>query len=105
MLLSEDTVRSRIDERHWRVVDGRLEATVATGSFLAGLDLVTAVAEIAERSGHHPDVLLTYPSVRLTSVTHDVGGLTERDVALATAISRLLDERERAAHGRRDAAT
>ena len=97
MTLSEDAVRRAVDPRHWQVRAGRLEATVATGSFLAGLDLVTAVAAVAERLGHHPDVLLSYPSVRLTTVTHDAGGLTERDVALATALSALLDERGLAA--------
>lgn len=105
MILNEEEAGRAVDPRHWRVVDGRLEATVATGSFVAGLDLVTAVAEIAERLGHHPDVLLTYPSVRLVSVSHDVGGLSERDVALAAAISELLDERELASRGRHGAAT
>jgi len=93
MLLSEDAVQGSVDPRHWRLRDGRLEARVETGSFLAGLELVTAVAQVAERMGHHPDVLLTFPSVVLTSVSHDVGGLTERDVALAGAITALLDER------------
>ncbi len=92
MRLSEETVAAQVDPRHWRVRDGHLEVTVATGSFLRGLELVTAVADLAERLGHHPDVLLTYPSVRLTSLSHDVGGLTLRDVELARAVSALLDE-------------
>ena len=79
MILSEEDALLAVDPRHWRVVDGRLETRVSTGTFLAGLDLVTAVAEIAERLGHHPDILLTYPHVLVTSVSHDVGGLTERE--------------------------
>ncbi len=105
MILSEEDALLAVDPRHWRVVDGRLETRVSTGTFLAGLDLVTAVAEIAERLGHHPDILLTYPHVLVTSVSHDVGGLTERDVALAGAITALLDERDGARRGRHGTAT
>jgi 4a-hydroxytetrahydrobiopterin dehydratase len=95
--MSEETLTraeasAAVDPRHWRLVLGRLHTTVATGSFVRGLELVTRVTEVAEALGHHPDVDLRYPLVHLSVVSHDVGGLTARDVTLARQISRLLDE-------------
>ena len=89
--LSDDDVRPRVDPRHWRVGGGRVHGTFATGSFLRGVELVQRLAEVAEELGHHPDVVLTYPTVGVTSTTHDVDALTERDVLLAGRVSELLD--------------
>ncbi len=90
--LTRAEATAAVDERHWRLVLGRLHTTVATGSFVRGLELVERVTEVAERLGHHPDVDLRYPVVHLSVVSHDVGGLTARDVALAREISQVLDE-------------
>jgi len=55
-------------------------------NFMDGLGFVSRVAELAERAGHHPDVVLTYPSVTMGLTTHDAGGLTEKDFELARQI-------------------
>jgi 4a-hydroxytetrahydrobiopterin dehydratase len=73
----------------WRFFLNRLHARFSTGSFTAGLALVTAVTEAAEAANHHPDVVLTYPMVELTLVSHDVGAVTSRDLALARTMSSL----------------
>ncbi|MEE6288224.1 VOC family protein [Georgenia sp. MJ173] len=73
----------------WRVLAGSLHARFRTGSFVAGLRLVTAVTELAEAANHHPDVTLTYPHVDLELLSHDVGELTQRDLDLARQISDL----------------
>jgi 4a-hydroxytetrahydrobiopterin dehydratase len=44
------------------------------------------VAELAEAADHHPDIDIRYSKVTLTLSTHDAGGLTERDFALAGKI-------------------
>lgn len=51
--------------------------------FSAALAYVNRVGELAEAAGHHPDINLRYNRVSLTLTTHDAGGLTERDFALA----------------------
>jgi len=73
----------------WRVLYGRAFATFRTGSFMRGTELVSGISELAEAANHHPDVVLRYPSVGISLVSHDVGGLTSRDVDLATKISSL----------------
>lgn len=76
----------------WRVILGRVHATFVTGSFERGLELVNGIGELAEAANHHPDVVLRYPSVAVSLVSHDVGGLTSRDVDLGTKISALADD-------------
>ena len=71
----------------WRFFLARLHARFRTGSFVKGVELVTRVSDVAEEADHHPDVVLTYPHVDVTLVSHDVGGVTSRDVDLARRIS------------------
>ena len=71
----------------WQFTDDTLQATFATGDFATGLRLVNLIGESAESANHHPDVTLTYPSVAITVSSHDVGGVTSRDVDLAARIT------------------
>jgi len=91
-ILSDAAVTERVDGRHWRVLLRRLHATLRTGSFADGLVLVQRIAALAEQADHHPDVDLRYAVVHVVLVSHDAGGLTERDVALAAQISAVADE-------------
>lgn len=72
----------------WRVLEGgEVGAVFDTGSFAKGVDLVSRIGALADAANHHPDVDLRYPSVTVRISTHEVGGLSERDVALAREIS------------------
>lgn len=73
----------------WRVMFGALHARFATGDFATGLRLVDQIGAAAEAADHHPDLELTYPAVGVRLSSHDVGGVTHRDVRLARAISDL----------------
>jgi 4a-hydroxytetrahydrobiopterin dehydratase len=57
--------------------------------FAAAMVFVNQVAEKAEKAGHHPDIDIRYNKVRLALVSHDKGGLTERDMAMAKTIDSL----------------
>jgi 4a-hydroxytetrahydrobiopterin dehydratase len=76
----------------WRFFLMRLHARFRTGSFVRGLELVTRITEAAEEADHHPDVVLTYPHVDVDLHSHDVQGVTSRDVALARRISAIAAE-------------
>ncbi|HEY3530612.1 MAG TPA: 4a-hydroxytetrahydrobiopterin dehydratase [Nocardioides sp.] len=71
----------------WRLLDGALHAHFATGDFATGLALVNRIGALAEEANHHPDVDLRYPYVKVTTVSHDVSGITSRDVDLAKQTS------------------
>ncbi|GAA4726154.1 4a-hydroxytetrahydrobiopterin dehydratase [Promicromonospora umidemergens] len=71
----------------WRVVRRSALARFATGSFTRGVRLVNRIGALAEAANHHPDVDLRYGAVTVRTWSHDVGGLSARDVALARDIS------------------
>src|SRR6185437_15565746 len=58
-----------------------------TGSFAVGVALVDAIGRLAEAANHHPDVDLRYAGVTVRLWTHEVDGLSERDITLARQIS------------------
>jgi 4a-hydroxytetrahydrobiopterin dehydratase len=59
--------------------------------FNAAWGFMTRVALLAEKMDHHPDWSNVWNTVRIELSTHDAGGLSERDIALAQAISKLVD--------------
>ena len=74
----------------WERVEGTLRRSVKFPEFLAGIDAVRRVAEHTEAVDHHPDIDIRWRTVIFTLVTHSAGGITEKDVGLATEINRLL---------------
>ena len=78
------------DAPEWDLVDGQLVRVVECASFLAALDFVLAVGRMAEEADHPPDIDLRWRTVRLAVVTHDAGGLTGLDFALARAVDALV---------------
>lgn len=89
-LTHDDLLQAGLDD--WRKILDRLKARFRTGDFATGLALVDRIGAAAEEAGHHPDVQLTYPEVIVTLSSHDVGGITSRDVDLARRISELASE-------------
>lgn len=79
--------RSGVDD--WRFVLGHLQAVFRTGSFTAGLGLLDAIGRAADAADHHPDVDVRFPTLSVRLRSHDIGGVSERDVDLARQISEL----------------
>lgn len=57
------------------------------------LEFVNQVAALAERFDHHPDIILSYRTVRVELSTHVEGGLTPRDFEMATELNNLPTDR------------
>ena len=84
MPLSEQAVAARLTELAGWTGDGTgIHKTYAFDSFRDAVGFVNAVAQAAEEMQHHPDIDIRYDRVTLRSVSHDVGGVTERDFRLA----------------------
>lgn len=71
----------------WRMLSVGVNAHFRTGTFAKGVELVDVIGELADAANHHPDVDLRYSSVTVRLMTHDVDGLSQRDVELARQIS------------------
>jgi 4a-hydroxytetrahydrobiopterin dehydratase len=74
----------------WRIEAGVLTRSFLFKDFVAALAFVNQVGEQAEKVAHHPDIDIRYNRVRLGLVTHDAGGLTEKDFALAAVADGLI---------------
>ncbi|WP_372865415.1 4a-hydroxytetrahydrobiopterin dehydratase [Spongiibacter sp.] len=70
----------------WRLEDGKLARELQFDNFVAAFSFMTRVAIRAEKIDHHPDWSNSYNRVAITLISHDVNGLTARDLALAEAI-------------------
>lgn len=77
---------------NWRYLLGRMHLTVATGDFAAALAFVDRVGALAEEQGHHPEIDLRWGRVHVATGSHDVGGVSERDVRLGLAIDTVVTE-------------
>jgi 4a-hydroxytetrahydrobiopterin dehydratase len=75
----------------WSVSGSALVRTVTFPSFLTAVAFVTEMAPAAERLDHHPDLALSWRTVKLSLSTHSAGGLTELDLALAGELDAIID--------------
>ena len=63
-------------------------------TFAAGIAFVQRMAVAADAANHHPDIDIRYTKVVCTLSTHDAGGITASDLALATTIEGLVAEQD-----------
>jgi 4a-hydroxytetrahydrobiopterin dehydratase len=73
----------------WDVVDGRLHREFTFADFSEAFAFMARVALAAEKANHHPDWSNSWNKVTIDLVSHDAGGLTDRDRDLATKINDL----------------
>jgi 4a-hydroxytetrahydrobiopterin dehydratase len=74
----------------WTLDGEHLKRTVRFKDFSAAWGFMNRVALLAEAQDHHPEWFNVYNRVDIALTTHDAGGLSARDVKLATAIDTLL---------------
>lgn len=86
-LLNEADIATRLkDLPGWRRDGKRLVRTYRTAGWKGTLMLVNTIGHLAEAAWHHPDLSVHYARVIVSLTTHDAGGLTQMDFALATKI-------------------
>ncbi|NJL20215.1 MAG: 4a-hydroxytetrahydrobiopterin dehydratase [Leptolyngbyaceae cyanobacterium SM1_3_5] len=91
--LSQLEVAEQLQQLPGWTTDGqRISCTYEFENFVESIAFVDRLVAPAEAAGHHPDLAIAYNKVTVSLTTHDAGGLTEQDFALAQQIDRLADE-------------
>lgn len=87
-VFTSEEIRSRLlDLKGWSFDGGALIKTFTLPSFTDVMVFVNEVAQLAEDANHHPDIDIRFNAVRFALTTHDSGGVTEKDIALAKQIN------------------
>jgi 4a-hydroxytetrahydrobiopterin dehydratase len=73
----------------WTQNGKAIERSLRFDNFVKAMELVNRIAEAAEAVNHHPDIYISYNNVKLTLVSHDSGGVTQRDIKMAARINEL----------------
>ncbi|MEG3922089.1 4a-hydroxytetrahydrobiopterin dehydratase [Microcoleus sp. T3_A4] len=73
----------------WTIEGKQLRSTRLFKDFIEAIAFVNKLVAPSEAAGHHPDIEISYNKVTVNLTTHDAGGLTEKDFALAQEISAL----------------
>jgi 4a-hydroxytetrahydrobiopterin dehydratase len=73
----------------WKKSGNAIERNFQFTNFLQAMDFVNQIAEAAEAVNHHPDIHISYNKVTMALVSHDSGGVTQRDVRMAGKINEL----------------
>lgn len=86
----DDAARAALSQElpQWTLVDGRdaIARSFKFRDFNQAFGFMCRAALVAEKMDHHPEWTNVYNRVEVTLSTHDAGGLTARDVALAKAM-------------------
>ena len=76
----------------WAREGDMIVKTYELPTFPEAIQFVVAVADRAEAANHHPDIDIRWRRVRLALTTHDEGGLSEKDVALAAEVDAVVGD-------------
>ena len=85
--LPDESIDQRLEALPgWTREGDEIVKTYELPSFPDAIAFVTRIADLAEKADHHPDLDIRYRKVRVALSTHDQGGITDKDFALAAEI-------------------
>ena len=88
--LTESAVIERLSAfKGWSRVGDMIVKQWQFASPQRALEFVNALAAVAQRSDHYPEIVLNFRGVRVESATHSAGGVTELDFRLASEIDQI----------------
>lgn len=81
-VLDDEEIEERLPEG-WERDGDEIVRVYEFDDYLAGVDFVGDVGELAEDEFHHPEMVVRYEEVEVRFTTHDAGGVTENDLDMA----------------------
>lgn len=88
-LSSDDILKHLAELDFWKVIDNKLLKRFKFNNFVEALAFVNEIGEIAETHDHHPDIALGWGYAEIYLTTHDLGGISIKDIAVAKEIDNL----------------
>ncbi|HLQ86375.1 MAG TPA: 4a-hydroxytetrahydrobiopterin dehydratase [Salinisphaeraceae bacterium] len=90
--MQAEAVGNRMTELsdHWSQADGKIAGAFKFKNYYQTQAFVNAIAWLAHREDHHPDITFGYNNCRVELTTHAIGGLSDNDFIMAAKIDRLL---------------
>jgi len=88
--LTEEQIRTELSELHgWSVLNGKLHKDFVFEDFIEAFGFMCKAAIHIEKMNHHPEWFNVYNKISVDLVTHDAGGITQNDIALARTLNLL----------------
>ncbi len=88
--LSDDDLRAQLEKHpHWTLVGGKLHREFKFADFVSAFGFMASCALVAEKLDHHPEWFNVYSKVVVDLTTHDAGGISALDFALAQKMDQL----------------
>ena len=89
-LLTDVEVRQSLGKlKGWQQNGKAVQRIFEFADFKAAMEFVNKVADAAEHAQHHPDIDIRYNKVTMALVSHDAGGVTEKDMRMAEKINQI----------------
>ena len=89
-VLSDAEIQQALSSLHgWQQNGKAIQRVFRFPDFKAAMEFVNKIADAAEQANHHPDIDIRYNTVTLALVSHDAGGVTQRDVRMAGVIDKI----------------
>ena len=90
--LSDEQIDNALNDlKGWKIMNGNLYKHFTFQNFTESLDFINKVGAVAEEQDHHPDICFGWGYAEFSITTHDAGGITQRDFALAREINEIKD--------------
>jgi 4a-hydroxytetrahydrobiopterin dehydratase len=89
-IINPDEILTKLNPT-WQLSENKdlLSRRFELNNFVEALELVNKISELAEAQQHHPDINLGWGYVEIYLSTHDIGGISEKDIVLAKKIDKL----------------
>lgn len=88
--LNDDEIQKKLkDLPGWELQNGKIHKDFDFKDFNEAFGVMSRVALVAEKMGHHPEWFNVYKTLQVDLATHDAGGVTEKDIAMAKEINKI----------------
>ncbi|HZD93327.1 MAG TPA: 4a-hydroxytetrahydrobiopterin dehydratase [Candidatus Sulfotelmatobacter sp.] len=89
-VLTDTEIQQALDSlQGWQRNGMAIQRIFRFPDFKTAMQFVNKVADAAEQANHHPDIDIRYNTVTMALVSHDSGGVTQRDVSMAGVINKI----------------